>query len=326
MTTELFLDCGSVSLYNSLARKFKVKNRVHTGSKLSDRKHDDFSYIETEKYHEYKQAYCDFLKRNQHNFAIAVNLDVINNSEATWENQQWFESQGLKVVPVFHYGCDEKWLDMYVKKGYKQIALGGLHPTPYSELKEPLDELWIKYFLDKKGYPKIKVHGFAVTGPKLIYRYPFHSVDSTSWVKLGLFGCVTIPKQKYGKPDFKSFPMVIFLSVRTSNTYRRNSKHIDHMAPHERKTIIDYIHQKGFKLGSSKLKKVTLNYDLQKNEKLVKKKKDHKVIEIIEEIGIRNDGILRDTFNAMYYIDLANSVPKWPWRASFVNHKGLGLF
>jgi hypothetical protein len=98
------------------------------------------------------------------------------------------------------------------------------------------------------------------------------------------------------------------------------------MAPHERKTIIDYIHKKGFKLGSSKLKKVTLNYDLQKNEKLVKKKKDHKVIEIIEEIGIRNDGILRDTFNAMYYIDLANSVPKWPWKASFVNHKGLGLF
>lgn len=325
MTVELFIDSGAPTLYNAMARKFKVKNRVHTGSTLADRKYDDFSFLDTEKYKEYRKAYCDFLLKNQKYFEVMINLDIINNSEATWENQQWFESKGLNVVPVYHYGCDPKWLDMYMKKGYKYIALGGLHPTPYSELKEPLDEMWIKYFLDKKGYPKIKVHGFAVTGPKLIYRYPFFSVDSTSWVKLGLFGCVTIPKQKYGKPDFKSFPMVIFVSVRSSDEYRKNSKHIDNMAEHERKTIIDYIHKKGFKLGSSKIKKKSLNYSLKNNEKLVKKKKTHKIIEVIEKEGIRNNGILRDTFNALYYQDLANSVPKWPWKAQFFNNKGLGL-
>lgn len=323
MTTELFLDCGGPSIYNLFVRKFKIGNKVHTGSKLSDRKHDDFSFLKTTKYKEYRQAYCDFLLENQNKFELTINLDVINNPEATWENQKWFESKGLNVVPVFHYGCDLKWLEKYMNKGYDYIALGGLHPTPFNELKDPLDEIWMKYWLDKKGYPKVKVHGFAVTGPKMLYRWPWFSVDSTSWVKLGLFGCITVPKQKQGKPDYKTFPMVIFISVRATDSYRKNSKHIDEMADLERKTIIDFIEKKGFKLGHSEVKKVPLSYVLQKNEYVIKKYKDHKTIEIIKERGLRNDGFLRDTFNALYYQDLANSIPEWPWKVKFFKDKGL---
>ncbi len=323
MEAELFIDSGAPSLYNSLVRKFKVGNRVNTGSKLADRKHDDFSFLTTERYLEYRQAYCDFLLKNQKYFHIMINLDIINNSEETWKNQLWFEERGLKVTPVFHYGEDTKWLEMYLKKGYKRIALGGLHPTPYRELKEPLDELWIKYFLDNRGYPKIKVHGFAVSGPKLLHRYPFATCDSTSWVKLGLFGCVTIPKMKYGKYDYKEFPMVIFVSVRSSNTYRRNSKHIDNMPEHEKQTMLEYIHSKGFELGESKLKKETLNYELKSNERLFKRKKSYKIVEVIEKVGIRNDGVQRDTFNASYYQDLAASIPPYPWKAKFFKQRSL---
>jgi hypothetical protein len=322
MTTELFLDCGGPSIYNLFVRKFKVGNKVHTGSKLSDRKHDDFSFLKTNEYKEYRQSYADFLKENYRKFETIINLDIINNGEATWENQKWFEKQGLNVIPVWHYGTDIKWLENYMNNGYKHIALGGLHPTPFKELKEPLDEIWIKYWLDKKGYPKVKVHGFAVTGPKLIYRYPWWSVDSTSWVKLGLFGCVTIPKQKYNKPDYKTFPMVIFLSVRSTASYRKNSKHIDAMPEVERNQIISFIQKKGFKLGHSEVKKVNLNYTLQKNEFIIKKYKKHKTIEIVKEEGLRNNGFLRDTFNAMYYQDLAASVPKWPWKAKFYKDRG----
>lgn len=323
MTTELFLDCGGPSIYNLFVRKFKVGNKVHTGSKLSDRKHDDFSFLKTSEYKKYRQKYANFLKENHKKFETIINLDIINNPEATWENQKWFEKQGLDVTPVWHYGTDIKWLENYMTKGYKHIALGGLHPTPFKELKEPLDDIWIKYWLDKRGYPKVKVHGFAVTGPKLIYRYPWWSVDSTSWVKLGLFGCVTIPKQKYGKSDYKTFPMVIFLSVRATESYRKNSKHIDAMPEVERNKIIEFIHKKGFKLGHSDIKKVSLGYKLKPGEYLIKQYKDHSTIEIVKEEGLRNNGFLRDTFNAMYYQDLAASVPKWPWKAKFYKDKGL---
>ena len=58
--------------------------------------------------------------------------------------------------PVLKYGALKLMLNEY-------IALGGLVPNPTKVLIPILDQLFKKYILDEKGFPRVKVHGFACT-------------------------------------------------------------------------------------------------------------------------------------------------------------------
>lgn len=317
---DLFIDSGAPTLYNTLVRRNKKSGQM--GSSMADRKYDDFSFIDTEDYKKYRQSYCDYLIEHESKFKIYANLDIINNAKETWKNQLWFESKGLKPVPVFHFGSDVKWLEMYLAKGYKYICIGGLIPNSFSVLKEPLDQLWLNYLTDKNGLPVIKVHGFAVTSPRLVHRYPWYSVDSTSWVKFGLYGSIVLPKQKFGKPDFKSAPTVIFLSVRSPQKEEKG-KHIDTLSDFEREAVLGYIERKGFELGKSEVIRKEVGYKAVKGEAIIKKELDHVMIERVITKGVSNDNVMRDTINAMYYQDLGRSVPDWPWAIKF---KKTGFF
>ncbi len=317
---DLFIDSGAPTLYNTLVRRNKKSGQM--GSSMADRKYDDFSFIETEDYKKYRQAYCNYLLEHESKFKIYANLDIINNAEATWDNQLWFESKGLKPVPVFHFGSDIKWLEMYLAKGYKYICIGGLIPNSFSVLREPLDQLWLNYLTDDKGFPLVKVHGFAVTSPRLVHRYPWFSTDSTSWVKFGLYGSIVIPKRKFGKPDFKSAPNVIFLSVRSPQKEEKG-KHIDTLSEFEREAVLAYIDRKGFVLGKSEVIRKEAGYKALKGETIIKKEPDHVMVERVVIKGVSNDNVMRDTINAMYYQDLGRSVPDWPWAVKF---KKTGFF
>lgn len=319
---DLFIDSGAPTLYNTLVRRNKKSGQM--GSTMEDRKYDDFSFIETEQYKTYRQNYCDYLLKHENKFKIYANLDIINNAEATWDNQKWFESKGLKPTPVFHFGSDIKWLIRYIEEGYDYICIGGLIPNSFSVLKEPLDQLWLNYLTDDKGFPIMKVHGFAVTSPRLVHRYPWYSVDSTSWVKFGLYGSIVIPKQKFGKPDFKSAPNVIFLSVRSPQKEEKG-KHIDTLSEFERGKVIGYIESKGFTLGKSEVLLKEKGYKVQKGETIIEKLKefDYVKIEKVIKKGVSNDNVMRDTINAMYYQNLGKSVPEWPWAIKF---KKTGFF
>ena len=59
---KIFLDSGAPSLYNTLMRQ--DKGAGHMGSYLGDRKHDDFSYIETIEYKEYMDNYISFIQEH----------------------------------------------------------------------------------------------------------------------------------------------------------------------------------------------------------------------------------------------------------------------
>ncbi len=187
---KLFVDCGAPSLYNRLS-KLK-KSAVVMGSTFKDRKFDDFSYTETKEYRRYRNAYISFLKTHEKNINCYSNLDVINNAELTKENQEILEHEGLHPIPVFHLGEPYSYLEDYVKK-YDYIALGGLIPNRTADLKDPLDNLFKEHLLDDKGFPKVKVHGFACTSPYLIMRYPWRSVDSTTARKLAMYGHIYVP-------------------------------------------------------------------------------------------------------------------------------------
>lgn len=137
-------------------------------------------------------GYCRFIQQYEDCFTVASVLDVIGSAEGTWENQQRMERLGTKPIPCYHYGEDPRWCEYYAAN-YDYMALGGFGVATRRDMKEWLDEIWEKYLTDGSGRAKTKVHGFAVTALPLMERYPWWSVDSSSWVQISSVGGVLHP-------------------------------------------------------------------------------------------------------------------------------------
>lgn len=192
---KVFLDSGAFSAYN-LKREIDI---------------DD---------------YIDFIKKNK--FEVYAALDVIYNPQRTKENLEYMLKKDLNPIPVFHYKSSLENLESISKK-FNYIALGGLVPlaTHRRELSN-----WLNYCF-KFLYPKIKqglkVHGFGISSMELLKKFPFYSVDSTSWKWGGITGQavnfdglkIKIEKKN---PLYKKFQLErnhIELNQKNINTFRK---------------------------------------------------------------------------------------------------------
>ena len=262
------------------------------------------------------QDYISFIKENEDVIDVYANLDVIGDASRTWKNQQIMEQAGVNPVPVFHYGEDIKWLKRILKRGYQYISLGGMVSISNKDLIPWLDNLWTNYLTDEKGLPICKVHGFALTSLKLMLRYPWYSVDSTSWVVTGRMGGIFVPKYRNGIWEYSGNSWKVSVSNKSPNI-KESGQHLETFSPVNKKLILQYIHEKGYKMGKSEFKKEPQTYELKENEKWGEKKpKDKKSlreVEIIIDPGISNKYQLRDEMNIIYFLDLEKSIQKWPW-------------
>lgn len=305
--------------------------KIITDSKMKRRKNKVNLFLDSGAFSAYTQGveidiqeYIDFIKEHEEIIEIYANLDVISASKIgneesakkTWENQKIMEDAGLKPLPVFHYGEPEKYLIRYVKN-YDYVSLGGMVPISNTQLIPWLDKLWSKYLTDEKGMPKVKVHGFGLTSLKLMLRYPWYSVDSTSWVVTGRLGSIFVPRYRNNKWIYDENSWKISVSNQSPNR-KEAGKHIDTLPPKIRNIILDYIHAKGYVLGKSEFKKVNKDHELAKNERWAEPKKDvtgdKRLLEILVEPGISNKYQLRDEMNIIYFLDLEENMPKWPWK------------
>jgi hypothetical protein len=138
-------------------------------------------------------AYCDYIKRNDDiirkddDAILASVMDAIGDALGTYQNQMAMEAMGVRPLPCFHFGEDIRYLEHYIAN-YSYITLGGMVAQSTWQLKLWLDEIWEKYLTDGSGRPKVKVHGFGLTTPELMRRYPWYSVDSSSWVQIARVG------------------------------------------------------------------------------------------------------------------------------------------
>ena len=139
------------------------------------------------------REYCDYIKRNEDIIEVASVLDGIGNAQQTYEHQCFMESLGVKPLPCFHYGEDERYLEYYLAN-YDYITLGGMVPISTPQLHIWLDRLWDKYLTDGSGRPRIKIHGFGLTAIPLMEKYPWYSVDSSSWVQMASNGAIYLPE------------------------------------------------------------------------------------------------------------------------------------
>lgn len=121
--------------------------------------------------------YIAFIKENLNKIKIYAGLDVIGDHKKTIENQKKMERQGLTPLWTFHARGEPYDILKRESKKRDYIALGGTAGGRFH----------ISYMVKHFDYcfsiiPKTcKVHGFGITNPHLLNRYPFYSVDSTSW-------------------------------------------------------------------------------------------------------------------------------------------------
>jgi len=270
------------------------------------------------------EEYIAFIKKYEKDLTIYANLDVIGlggkqpnklTADKTLENQRIMEDAGLSPVPCFHYGEPFSYLEYYVEN-YPYIALGSAGNIG-TKLMKWMDKCFGEFICDKEGCPKTKVHGFAVTAISLMVRYPWYSVDSTSWVDTGRLGSIYIPRRSNGKWVYDDNSWKIDVSNK-SPSMKDKDEHITTLPEEKRQLCLQYIEEKGYKLGKSRFRMVRQDRLLKDNERWAEKKPKDKdalrKLEVIQEAGVSNTYQLRDEMNILYFLGLEKSMPKWPWK------------
>ena len=323
----LFLDSGAHSLYMKLMLQNNTFNE--------------------KEYDEYFDNYIQFIKDNEQFIDTYVNLDVINDPVRSMKNYKRMIKEGLNPIGVVHPGEEYKWIDQYIEMGCEYIGLGGLGQF-FTKQKyyQWADQAWAKHICKSDGMPKVKVHGFAMTSLDLMLRYPWWSVDSTSWVQTGRFGNVYVPKYKRGQYIYNENSLKVTVSTQ-SPSQKDDGQHFTTFSPMEQRQILDYFDSKGFIMGKSEYhKEDRKTYKLKENERWAnsvdadscrdlienigkyvppEKLATKDVVEVVIEPGLSNDYKLRDELNIIYFLDLEESMPKWPWPFIIKSNKGFAF-
>ncbi len=178
-------------------------------------------------------AYCDYIHANQDIIEFPSVLDAIGDAEGTWRNQEAMERRGVVPLPCYHYGEPPAVLQHYIAN-YPLVTIGGMVPISTPQLRLWLDDIWEKYICDAEGVPKVNIHGFGLTSLPLMLRYPWYSVDSSSWVQWAANGGVFV----LGRGNFSVSAV--------SPSAKKLGQHLDSITPIEREAVLGFISWMGF--------------------------------------------------------------------------------
>lgn len=141
---------------------------------------------------------------NNYKIKVAFNLDFKDN-EKSLRNQKYLETHtNTYILPVYH-GTeweDKKWdglLEYYIEN-YPYIALGGMAGRENTKENMPR---FLNYVFSRTR-DKVRVHGLGMTTKSMLQRYPFYTVDSTSWMSAALFANSNVHGNEYMKANAKS--------------------------------------------------------------------------------------------------------------------------
>lgn len=111
----------------------------------------------------------------EHKPQHAIQLDVIGDSDASWEN--WKKSQErCDMLPVLHAGASDTQIKR-VLTAAPYICLGALVPLAK---RRGLLTSWLDHVFSFKEAVGVKMHCLGIMQEQILLKYPFYSADSSS--------------------------------------------------------------------------------------------------------------------------------------------------
>ena len=168
----------------------------------------------------------------------------------SWENYLYMLdriNQKDKLLPVYHYGEDFKYLRRILESDANYIAFGGRGGVHTKDLYSCLD----KFFdIVKEIKPNVKVHAFGITVLDILEKYPFTSADSTSYQKIATMGGI--------------FLECINSTINISPSTVKSKNHFIYKIPQIQDLILKEIEKYGYnfqELQNSTNKRIEFNVD-----------------------------------------------------------------
>lgn len=173
---NMFQERNGIFLVDSGAFTFKeafglgTREGTKAGNELKGKDRD--TYIQ-----EYLDEYIAWVKSfgpNPPFEFIELDIDEIIGKEPCDEFRARMVAEGLRPVPVWH---GQEGMDTFAHleelcRQFPFVAISIIFPTQH---------VMSKIFTIAKRY-KTKLHGLAMTDPKLLVKFPFYTVDSSSWL------------------------------------------------------------------------------------------------------------------------------------------------
>ena len=135
---------------------------------------------------EYIERYAEFINKHDIKHFFELDIDVlVGTNEVERLRAKLERLTDKKSIPVWHkFRGKDYWLKMV--KDYDYVAIGGIVTR---EIK-PSEYKYFIWLLNEAKKKNCKVHGLGFTNLKGLNKYPFYSVDSTSWLSGNRFGAV----------------------------------------------------------------------------------------------------------------------------------------
>lgn len=282
-----FLDSGAFTLWTKAAKYAEEK------------KCGRWDYYDTTEFWAYMDAYANFVKKYQVAIDLYANVDVIPNPKLTWRNQAYLEEQhGIEPVPVVHFTTNLKWLQFYMDRGYEVIGLGGLvGSTSQDDCRAWIDRAFDMVCDHSSRLPQVKIHGFGVTTYDLLIRYPWYSVDSTSWTKIGAFGGILVPHKRRGKFIFDEQPYLMKVSGESPDRGKMG-RHVLTMSQAEIAIVQEWLDYIKVPMGKMDGAGETVEW------------------------GVVTQHTYRRAANLLFFEEMRKALPDYPWPFRSVRSKG----
>lgn len=129
------------------------------------------------------KSYMNYIEINKNYIQYYFNLDEIGDPDISFWSYLVMKKKNFNPIPVFHYNENEKYLEHYIKRNEKYIALGGTVPE---KNKTKIAE-WINYIINK--YPQIEFHHLGSTSKIILEKcIKLKSCDSSTWIIQAVMG------------------------------------------------------------------------------------------------------------------------------------------
>jgi len=155
--------------------------------------------VDIDKYIEYINAHPmieNFIELDLIPYPVLNNNTARESAEVSWKNYLYMierVNEPFKILPVFHFGEDLKYLRQILEFEYKGqkipfMCIGGRHGVSIKKQEKYFETVFRE--IQNSSNPNIKIHVLGMTVLSTLEKFPFYSADSTTHLQFAIYGAI----------------------------------------------------------------------------------------------------------------------------------------